>query len=130
VQRLTAAAEKKPLAVAGEGCRRPPARQQAQDGRALLDLQRLHRLRQRVDGFLVLAGFVQRFAFGPLFLHFRELVRGERRVLRERLVDLLHVRGAMERKRRGARERQRAEQSNSTNLHGDTPVVGWDAGRP
>src|SRR6185295_15724010 len=74
--------------------------------RGLLDIQRLHRLREGIHGVLVLASLVQGLAFGALLLHLGHLLRAEFRVLGERLVDLFHVRRAVERKRGGACKRQ------------------------
>ena len=43
-----------------------------------------------IERLLMLAGLVQRFAFGAIFLHFFHLRRGELRVLGQRIVDLFH----------------------------------------
>src|SRR6267378_1135071 len=81
------------------------------------DTQYLHRFRERVDRFLVLAGLVQRFAIGAELLDFGHLLRRQLRVLFQRRVDLLHVRRAVKGERGGADEHERAEQCCKTNLH-------------
>src|SRR5213594_1778658 len=79
--------------------------------------QDLHRLGQRVDGFLVLARLVQGLAIGAEFLDIGHLLRGQLRVLFQRGVDLLHVRGAMKGQRGGTSEHERAKQCCKTDLH-------------
>ena len=72
---------------------------------------------KRVDRLLVLARLVQGFTIGAELLDVGRLLRGQLRVLCHRLVDLLHVGGAMEGKRGSAREHERAKQGCKTNLH-------------
>src|SRR6266700_4350681 len=79
--------------------------------------QDLHRLGQRVDGFLVLARFVQGFTIGAELLDFGHLLRRQLRVLFQRRVDLLHVRRAVEGPYGGTGEHERAKQCCKTNLH-------------
>src|SRR5436190_191423 len=81
------------------------------------DTQYLHRFRERVDRFLVLAGLVQRFAIGAELLDVGGLLRRQLRALCQRRVDLLHIRGAVEGKRGGTGEHERAKQCCKTNLH-------------
>src|SRR5258707_3334982 len=52
-------------------------------------------LGQRVDRFLMLACLVQRLAFGAVLLYILHLRSGELRILRQRVVDLLHIHRAM-----------------------------------
>src|SRR2546423_7198581 len=87
--------------------------------------QDLHRLGQRVDGFLVLARLVQGLAVGAELLDVRGLLRRQLRVLCQRRVDLLHVCGAMEGQRGGTGEHECAKQCCKTNLHG-VSLKGFD----
>jgi hypothetical protein len=77
---------------------------------------------KRVDRFLVLALLVQRLALGAIFLDLVGLRRGELGVLRHCIVDLLHVRGAMERKRGAGSEQRRNKQRGLADHHGTSLV--------
>src|SRR5579863_3238047 len=55
---------------------------------------------ERIEGFLVLAFFVQLFAFGAQFFHLVHLRRGDL-CIRNRFVNLFHFLRAVKRERRG-----------------------------
>src|SRR4029079_2485325 len=71
----------------------------------------------------MLAGLVQRLAFGTVLLHFGELRRVKLRILRERVVDLLHVLRAMERECAAGREDQRGGERDAALPHFGASLV-------
>src|SRR6185295_4389900 len=98
------------------------------DSARLLNAEDLLGLGQGVNRFLMLTGLVQGFAFGPVLLHFRQLLGRESRLLGQRVVDGLHVYRTVVRKRGAAGEREGQRGDEMANFHEllrGVGVAGW-----
>lgn len=83
--------------------KKPRARRGLSTGACDSNIQYLFGFAERIQRFLVLTGLVQCFAFGSQFLHFSRLLCVEL-CTRHRIIDRLHVDGAMKREGGAARK--------------------------